>query len=191
MRAPGLRAFDLSQESPATRGGYGEGEFGAGCLMARRLVEAGVAFVEVTLDGWDTHEDNFARVERLSRALDQAASALLDDLAARGLLDSTLVVWMGDFGRTPKINEKGGRDHHPAAASVLLAGGGVRGGQVIGATDEDGRQVVERPIGVPDLFRSIAFALDLDPEKARVAPSGRPLKTVDGGLPIAGLFGPT
>jgi uncharacterized protein (DUF1501 family) len=156
--------------------------------MARRLVEAGVPFVEVTLEGWDTHQDNFPRVKDLGAVLDRAMSALLDDLAARGRLDGTLVLWLGDFGRTPRINEKGGRDHFPACSSAVLAGGGVRGGQVIGATDPDGAEVRDHPVTVPDLYRTIASALNLDPDKVRYAPSGRPIKTVNGGQLIAGLL---
>lgn len=188
MRSTGATAFDVSGEPPAVAAPYGTSEFGLGCLMARRLVEAGVPFVEVTLGGWDTHDDNFRRVKELCTTLDQGMSALLDDLAARGRLDSTLVVWMGDFGRTPRINEKGGRDHFPACSSVVLAGGGVRGGQVIGATDQDGAEVRDRPVTVPDLYRTISRSLDINADKVRVAPSGRPIKTVNGGKLIEGLL---
>ncbi|HXU79916.1 MAG TPA: DUF1501 domain-containing protein [Polyangia bacterium] len=187
MRSTGAAAFDLSAEPAKTSESYGPSEFGQGCLMARRLVEAGVPFVEVTLGGWDTHDDNFARVKALCQTLDQGMSALLDDLSGRGLLDSTLVLWMGDFGRTPRINEKGGRDHFPACSSVLLAGGGIRGGQVIGSTDQNGAEVRDRPITVPDLYRTVAQVLDVNADKQRVAPSGRPIKTVNGGKLIEGL----
>jgi len=188
MRSTGATAFDLTGEPAKVAESYGSSEFGQGCLMARRLVEAGVPFVEVTLGGWDTHDDNFNRVKALCTTLDQAMSALLDDLTARGLLDSTLVMWMGDFGRTPRINERGGRDHFPACSSVLLAGGGVRGGQLIGATDQNGAEVRDRPVTVPDLYRTVAQALDINADKQRVAPSGRPIKTVDGGKVIEGLL---
>jgi hypothetical protein len=188
MRSPSSAAFDLESEPTRTREPYGPSEFGQGCLMARRLVEAGVPFVEVTLNGWDTHQDNFPRVKELGAVLDRGMSALLDDLAARGRLSSTLVLWLGDFGRTPRINEKGGRDHFPACNVAVLAGGGIRGGQVVGATDQDGAEVRDRPVTVPDLYRTIARALDLDPDKVRVAPSGRPIKTVNGGEVITGLL---
>jgi hypothetical protein len=188
MRSPGAAAFDLDSEPVKSREAYGPSEFGQGCLMARRLVEAGVPFVEVTLNGWDTHQDNFPRVKELGAVLDRAMSALIDDLAARGRLASTLVVWLGDFGRTPRINEKGGRDHFPACSSAVLAGGGVRGGQVIGSTDPDGAEVRDRPVTVPDLYRTIASALDLDPNRVRMAPTGRPIKTVDGGQVISGIL---
>src|SRR5262249_42142964 len=178
MHSPRVAAFKLDDEPAATRQAYGDGEFGLGCLMARRLVEAGVPFVEVTHKGWDTHKDNFPTVKRLSEELDRGMGALLDDLAARGLLDQTLVAWMGDFGRTPTINGNGGRDHYPGCQSVVLAGGGIRGGQVVGATDADGVAVKDRPVAVPDLFRTLATQLGLDPDERRVAPSGRPIKTV-------------
>jgi len=155
--------------------------------MARRLVMQGVPFVEVMLKGWDTHENNFPRVRELSTTLDQAMASLLDDLSSRGLLDSTLVLWLGDFGRTPRINERGGRDHFPAASAVVLAGGGVKGGQVIGDTNADGDEILARPVTVPDLYRSVAWLMNLDADKTRFAPSGRPLKTVDGGSLIAGF----
>jgi hypothetical protein len=188
MHAPGAVAFDIASEPDAVKRAYGTAAFGCGCLMARRLVTQGVPFVEVMLRGWDTHENNFPRVKDLCSVLDQAMSALLDDLATRGLLDSTLVLWMGDFGRTPLINDRGGRDHFPTATSVVLAGGGVRGGRVIGATIADGSEIVSRPISVPDLYRSVAWAMNLDPDKTRFAPSGRPIKTVDGGTLIGDLF---
>lgn len=187
MKSRGLSAFKIDGEPANVREAYGKNEFGAGCLMARKLVEAEVPFVEVTLGGWDTHENNFERVKKLCATLDQGVATLLGDLEDRGLLSSTLVVWMGDFGRTPHINEKGGRDHFPACSSVLLAGGGTKGGQVIGATDSDGAEVKERPVSVPDLYRTIAAAMDLNPDKLRVSPSGRPLKSVDGGTVIAGV----
>jgi uncharacterized protein (DUF1501 family) len=187
MASPKTVAFHLDDEPAAARARYGEFELGAGCLMARRLVAAGVPFVEVVHKGWDTHKDNFPTVKRLAGELDRALSALLDDLKARGLLESTLIVWAGDFGRTPRINGNGGRDHFPQCASAVLAGGGVRGGQVIGATDADGMAIRDRPVTVPDLFRTLAGALGLDADQVRVAPSGRPIKTVDGGKVIDGL----
>ncbi|HEY0712917.1 MAG TPA: DUF1501 domain-containing protein [Polyangia bacterium] len=187
LMSGGVEAFDLSREPETVRARYGDTAFGAGCLRARRLVQAGVPVVEVTLTGWDTHEDNFERVKTLSATLDQGMGELLADLRASGLLTSTLVVWMGDFGRTPRINEKGGRDHHPAASCALFAGAGVRGGQVIGATDDDGAEVCERPVTVADLYRSIALLTGLDPDRMRMSPAGRPIKTVDVGKPIDGL----
>jgi hypothetical protein len=187
MKARGLDAFRLQDQPAPVRESYGKNEFGAGCLMARRLVEVGVPFVEVTLNGWDTHEANFDRVKKLCPVLDQGMSALLQDLQGRGLLSSTLVVWLGDFGRTPRINDRGGRDHFPECSAALLAGGGIKGGQVVGATDKDGAEVTDRPVTVPDLYRTIAHVLDLNPDKLRTAPSGRPLKSIDAGAVIQGL----
>lgn len=188
MTAAEAAAFDLTQESAAGRQAYGEGTFATGCLMARRLIEKGVTFVEVMQQGWDTHERNLERVKVLAADLDRGMSTLLDDLAQRGLLDSTLVVWAGDFGRTPTINGKGGRDHYPQVTPAVLAGGGVRGGQVIGATDKDGMGVTDGKVAVADLYASIARALGIDPDKERMSPAGRPISTVDNGTVIPHLF---
>ncbi|HEY2759658.1 MAG TPA: DUF1501 domain-containing protein, partial [Pirellulales bacterium] len=122
-----MKAFDLSQELKSMRDCYGDTNFGAGCLMARRLIESGVTFVEVVLDGWDTHDDNFGRTTKQAEVVDKPFAALLADLKQRGMLDSTLVIWMGEFGRTPTINARSGRDHFPKAFNVALAGGGIRG----------------------------------------------------------------
>jgi Protein of unknown function (DUF1501) len=181
-------AFDLDKEPDAVRRSYGDGKFGLGCLMARRLVEAGVPFIEVVLPGWDTHQKNLERVKLLAAELDRGMSALLGDLASRGLLDSTLVVWAGDFGRTPTINENGGRDHYPQVTPVVLAGGGVRGGQVIGSTDAGCTKVVQGSATVGDLYASIAHALGLDPDETRMSPAGRPIPTVENGSVIPHLF---
>lgn len=188
MSAEEQRAFDLQRESEAMRTRYGDSRFGQGCLMARRLVESGVPFVEVGLRGWDTHENNFDRVRDLSGPLDTAVSALLDDLQSRGLLEETLVLCMGDFGRTPRINARGGRDHFPACSSVLVAGGGTTGGQVIGATSRDGTEIVEQPVSVPDLMRTVSVAMGLDPNETRMTSTGRPISMVDGGRVIAPLL---
>jgi hypothetical protein len=156
-------AFELDQEKPALRAAYGEGRFGQGVLMARRLAEAGVSCVEVVLNGWDTHDDNFERVAALCGQLDAALATLLSDLSDRGMLDSTLVACFGEFGRTPKINARGGRDHWAKGWSALLAGGGVMGGQVIGETDADGNEPALRPVQVADLHASIWHAFGVDP----------------------------
>jgi uncharacterized protein (DUF1501 family) len=187
MRARELEAFDVDAEARTVAERYGPGKFGRGCLMARRLVERGVPFVEVQMGGWDTHENNFERVAKLSAELDVAMSALLDDLRASGLLDETLVVWMGDFGRTPRINARGGRDHYPKVASAVLAGGGVRGGQVIGATDANGAEVVDRPVRVADLHYTVHTKLGLDPDDVRLSSGGRPISAVDDGSLIEEL----
>ncbi|MBI1832202.1 MAG: DUF1501 domain-containing protein, partial [Planctomycetes bacterium] len=165
MRDTGTQAFDISREPAANRTAYGDNAFGRGCLMARRLVEAGVKFVEVTLGGWDTHQNNFARVRQLSEQVDPAMSALVRDLRDRSLLDNTLVIWMGEFGRTPRINQRGaqpGRDHYPRAWSCVLTGGGIRGGQVIGRTDAEAATVVERPVSTFDFMATVCRALGID-----------------------------
>jgi uncharacterized protein (DUF1501 family) len=168
---------------------YGNNSFGQGCLMARRLVEQGVTFVEVSLGGWDNHQDIFDTLSRtLLPQLDQGLGALTADLAASGLLDSTLVVWMGEFGRTPRINQNAGRDHWPRSWSVVLGGAGIRGGQVIGETDKDGVEVVDRELGVMDLIATMCKAMGIDLATQYTTPRGRPMKVVEGGRPIAGLI---
>ncbi|MCI0456241.1 MAG: DUF1501 domain-containing protein [Gemmataceae bacterium] len=192
MMDRGARAFDLTQEPAAARSAYGTGRFAESCLLARRLVEAGVTFVEVTLGGWDTHQNNFARVRQLSEQVDPAMSQLVTDLRDRGLLDSTLVIWMGEFGRTPRINARGaqpGRDHYPRAWSTVLMGGGIRGGQVIGRTDAEGATVAERPVSAIDYLATICRTLNIDYNKMNQTPNGRPVRVVDrGATPIAQLF---
>ena len=188
MSSSATAAFDLTREPQRVHDRYGESRFAQGCLMARRLVEVGVPFVEVGLQGWDTHDNNFERVRYLSGELDRGMSALLDDLEGSGLLDETLVLCVGDFGRTPRINGRGGRDHFPAAASMLMAGGGTQTGQVIGATDADGYEITEQPVSVPDLMRTAAVAMGLDPNETRMTAAGRPLSMVDGGRVIDGVL---
>ncbi len=179
MRPEAARVFDLSGEPARLRDAYGRSQFGQGCLLARRLVEAGVPFVEVGLEGWDTHNQNFERVARLAGTLDAGWSALMDDLRERGLLDSTLIVWMGEFGRTPQINAGAGRDHFPHAWSVELAGGGIKGGQAVGRTSKDGLTVEERPTSAPDLLATVCRALGIDPRKQNPSNVGRPIRIAD------------
>jgi hypothetical protein len=186
--SPRLKAFDLAQESDKTRDRFGRSAFGQGCLLARRLVEAGVTFVEVELNGWDTHDDNFNRVKALSATCDPAFAALLGDLKERGRLDRTLVIWMGEFGRTPRINGRTGRDHYPRAFSVALAGAGIKGGQVLGGTSDNGAEVKERPVSVNDLFCTYYHALKINPHKENMSPLGRPMKLVEGGTAVKELF---
>jgi uncharacterized protein (DUF1501 family) len=188
MQTPKLEAFDVSSETEATRRAYGDTDFGRGCLAARRLVERGVRFVEVVLDGWDTHQNNFERTQAQMEALDPAFAALLDDLAARGRLESTLIACMGEFGRTPTINGNDGRDHWPQAWSAVLAGGGVRGGVIRGATDDDGAKVTRAPTTVPDLLATMGTLLGLDPTHTEMSPSGRPISVTDGGMAIRELL---
>jgi uncharacterized protein (DUF1501 family) len=187
--SPKMNAFDISRESANMRDAYGESQFGAGCLLARRLVESGVTFVEVNAGNWDTHRDNFERSRELTEQVDRPYAQLLDDLRQRGMLDKTLVVWMGEFGRTPRINPGGGRDHFPRAFSLSLAGGGVHGGQVIGTTDAGGESVTDRPVSVSDLFRTICHSLQVDADHENMSNIGRPIKIVDGGEVVPGVLG--
>lgn len=186
--SPRTRTFDLGQESRETRDRYGDTDFGRGCLLARRLVESGVTFVEVRLGNWDTHQDNFDSVANLARQCDPALAALIADLKERGLFDKTLVVWTGEFGRTPRVNPRTGRDHWPRNFNALLAGGGVKGGQVIGETSQDGSTLVKDPVSVPDLFCSICKSLNVNPARENMSPLGRPMKIVDGGQIVDRLF---
>ena len=186
--SPRTKAFRLDQEPARTRDFYGRSSFGQGCLMARRLVETGVTFVEVQSSGWDTHGNELAGLKKLIPPVDQGTAALLTDLKARGLLDNTLVIWMGEFGRQPYINLTAGRDHYPQAFNVALAGAGVKGGRIIGATDKKGVEVVERPVTVPDLFCTFCKALRIDPRKENESNVGRPLKIVETGKAVDEVF---
>lgn len=189
INSPKIDAFQLNEEPLAVREAYGMNKFGQGCLMARRLVEAGVKFVEVSLDGWDTHQNNFERTKELLNLVDPAFAMLLKDLSERHLLDETIVLWLGEFGRTPRINNNDGRDHHTNGWATVVAGGGTRGGQVIGGTDEDGSEVVSGAVGVPDLFASLCFALGIDPDEENYSRSGRPIRVANDGSVIEELFG--
>ena len=186
--SPTMKTFDLEAEPAAIRGDYGDGEFAAGCLLARRLVESGVSFVEVVMDGWDTHQDNFTKVPELAGQVDRPFAALVGDLERRGMLDDTLVIWMGEFGRTPQVNPRGGRDHFPRSFNAVLAGGGVAGGAIVGKTDKAGGEVADRPVTVPDLFATFCASLGIDGAKENISSGGRPIKLVDGGAPVKELF---
>jgi len=179
MHPEAASVFNIEDEPAALRDQYGRHRFGQGCLLARRLVERGVPFVEVTLGGWDTHDDNFSKVKGLCQVLDPAWSTLLADLRSRGLLESTLVVCMGEFGRTPGINPRQGRDHYPHAWSVVLSGGGIKGGTIAGRTSPDGMTVENRPTSVPDLLATILMALGLDPRKQNMSNVNRPIRLAD------------
>jgi len=186
-------AFDLSREPKKVRERYGRHRWGQSHLLARRLIERGSRFV-TTNNGpsikWDTHKDNFNRLKNeLVPPMEQAYAALLDDLRERGLLDSTLVLWMGDFGRTPKINKDAGRDHWPGCYSVVLAGGGIRGGQVIGKSDATGAYPAERPVTPADIHATVFAALGYDSQRLHYqSADGRPMPLSDG-KPIGELLG--
>jgi uncharacterized protein (DUF1501 family) len=182
MRSGKGQAFDLSREAAPVRDAYGDNDFGRGCLLARRLVEAGVAFVEVSLANWDTHEKATAeQALRRMAEVDAGLSALLTDLKDRGLLQTTLVVWMGEFGRTPRVNNNGGRDHWARAWTTVLFGGGIKGGQVVGKTDREGGTVLERPVAVTDFMATVCRALGIRHDKTVTAAGGRPVRIVDKG----------
>lgn len=185
MRSEDAKAFDLSEEPEPLREEYGPTVFGQGCLLARRLIERGVPFVEVSLGtnsggvGWDTHSDNFNAVRTLSADLDAGWATLMRDLEQRGLLESTTILWMGEFGRTPNINSNAGRDHFPAAWSTVLAGGGVAGGQAFGKTSDDGQTVLDGQITVQDLLSTLCHALGVG-GASNMSPSGRPIRVAEG-----------
>jgi len=191
MHSKEAKAFDISLESSASREKYGSGKFGEGCLMARRLIEVGVPFVEVILGGWDTHQDNWTKVKANSQQVDAAESALITDLKARGLLDDTLIVWMGDFGRTPKINSRGakpGRDHYPRAWTSTMFGGGIKGGRVVGRTDKEGGTVEEGKTNSQDFLATVCEVIGIDHTKQNEAANGRPIRIVDKPTPFTKLI---
>lgn len=187
--SPETRAFDISDEPTSLRDKYGDTNFGKGCLLARRLVEAGVTFVEVRMNGWDTHDNNFERTTTLAGEVDPAFAALVNDLKDRGMLERTTILWTGEFGRTPRVNARDGRDHYPRVFNSVLAGGGIRGGQVIGASSADGAAVEDRPVSVPDLLCSLCHSLQINARHENISPQGRPMKVVDGGEVVPELFG--
>ena len=189
MDSDDLKAFDLKQEKQEDRDKYGMDKFGQGCLLARRLVENDVKFVEVTLDGWDMHTDIYDKVSGKVANLDKAVSALLSDLKSRGLLKKTLVVITTEFGRTPRINQNDGRDHHPGVFSSVLAGGPVKGGAVWGASDDNGHHPDDEGTTPADLNATIAHALGLPLDQEVYSKSGRPFKVAHDGKPVTKLFG--
>lgn len=190
MDSEDAHAFNLAEEPEELREAYGRTEFGQGCLLARRLVERGVPFIEVSLGGgagWDTHADNFNQVANLSRDLDAGWATLMKDLDERGLLESTTILWMGEFGRTPSINSNAGRDHFPTAWSCVLGGGGIAGGQAYGRTSEDGIEVVDGQVGVGDILATLCEALGVASDTPQQSNIGRPLPITDG-TPIRAIL---
>jgi hypothetical protein len=180
--------FDTTKDWPKYRDLYGASDFGRGCLLARKLVEAGVPFVEIGQDNYDSHADNFGCHKANMHVLDVAWTGLLQDLHERGLLQDTLVVWMGEVGRTPYINNRAGRDHYIHGWTVVLAGGGIKGGQVYGATDADGKDVKDRPVSEGDLFATIYTTLGVNP-RAKHYVGTRPIwLTPEGAKPIRTLL---
>ena len=188
MKSEDLKAFDLSDEPGEVRAAYGREAFGQGCLLARRLVERGVRFVEVSLGGWDTHNANFVSVPERCETLDKGLASLVNDLNTRGLLQDTLVVVTTEFGRTPDINQNVGRDHYPKAFSAAMFGGGVKGGYIYGKTDKEGREVAEDKMTVQDFNATIAYALGLPLDHVIYSPSKRPFTIADRGQPATSVF---
>ncbi len=182
------RAFDIRREDPRLRDRYGRTTTGQSCLLARRLVEAGVRFVTVNSGGWDHHSNIFTSLDKRLPEIDMALSALIEDLDSRGLLDSTLVLCMGEFGRTPKINNMAGRDHWGHVASLVFAGGGVAPGRVIGSSDDQGAYVTDRPIRPSDVAATIYQAVGVDPNRYLMTPENRPVAILDEGTAVSELF---
>lgn len=188
MNSSDIKAFDISAEPAHMHEMYGDSNFGQGCLLARRLVENKVRYVEVTRGGWDTHDDNFTRVEENCVDIDKAIGALLMDLERRGMLSETLVVLTSEFGRTPDINPRNGRDHWPNAFSAMFAGAGIKGGAVYGSSDDQGKRVVDKPVKPEDLNATIARLLGISTLDVHYSPSGRPFKVAHDGEPIMDIM---
>lgn len=190
MTSEQRRAFKVDEEPPKVREAYGETNFGQGLLMARRLVELGVPFVEVNLGGWDTHSNNFETLRQKLPTMDQAIASLVADLRERGMLEHTVLVWMGEFGRTPRINQSVGRDHYASAWTVMLGGGGLNGGVAVGETDKDGKEVASDKTYLPgDIWATVAQALGIPLDTVHTSKRGRPMKIADGGTPVQELVG--
>ncbi len=189
MRSPSLKAFELKDVNPKTIERYGDTDFGRGTLLAKRLVETGVRFVQVNRGGFDTHNNNFDAMRAHGEVMDPAMASLIEDLAASGRLEKTLILMLSEFGRTPKINQNAGRDHHAKVFSCFLAGGGVKGGQVVGASDKDGIAPAERPVKPYDVHATVCHALGINGSKEIMTPLELPMRLVrEGGEPVKELF---
>jgi hypothetical protein len=188
MRSDQMKAFDVASEPTKSRERYGDSGFGRSCLLARRLVEAGVPFVEVDFGGWDLHDDCFTRLEEKLPQLDQGMGALVADLEERGLLEQTVILWMGEFGRTPRINGDAGRDHYARAWSAVVGGGGLKGGLAIGETGADGTTVESKPHTAEELMATVCQAMGLSLQTTFTSSNGRPMKIAGGGAAISELF---
>ena len=189
MRSPALKAFELDKEDPKTLARYGDNAFGRGALLARKLVETGVRFVQVNRGGFDTHSNNFPAMQNHGDVMDPALASLIEDLAASGKLATTMVIMLSEFGRTPRINDNAGRDHHARCFSCFMAGGGIKGGQVIGKSDEDAMGPAERPVNPHDLHATVCHAMGIDYEKKVETRLLRPMPLVsEGAKPVLELF---
>lgn len=188
MKSSDLKAFDLSSEPAALREKYGRNQFGSGALLARRLVQSGVRFVEVQSGGWDMHNNIDQALGTTCSTMDKVFAALIEDLASHGLLESTMVVMGSEFGRTPDINENEGRDHYPLAYSTVFAGGGVKAGFTYGSTDKDGRRVADKQVTPLDFQATIGHAMGLPVDEVVMSPSNRPFTVGDKGVPVLDIF---
>jgi hypothetical protein len=188
LSAEAQAAFDIEKEDARIRDDYGRNEFGQSCLLARRLVERGVRYVTINNGGWDHHSNIWPQLDKKLPVFDQGFSSMIKDMDRRGLLDETLVVVLGEFGRTPKVNKDAGRDHWGKAGSLIFAGAGVRGGKVIGATDKDGAYVTDRPVRPADVCYTVYEALGIDPRRQIRTPEGRPVEILDQGELISELY---
>ena len=184
-----MKAFNVQSEPEDMKELYGNSGFGRGCMLARRLVESGVPFVEVNMGGWDLHQNCFTTVDNKLPEMDKAMGALMEDLKQRGLLDSTVVIWMGEFGRTPRINGNAGRDHYARAWSAVVGGGPINGGLAIGETSADGTQVESEPYSSEDLMATVCQAMGISLQTTFTSNNGRPMKIANGGRVISELFG--
>lgn len=188
VTTPFVEALELDKEGADARKRYGDNEVARSFLLARRLLEVGVPFVELQVDGWDTHANNFPRVRQLCESIDTPWSALMDDLNSSGMLDETIVLWMGEFGRTPNINGQAGRDHFPQVTPVAIGGGGIPGGQIVGATNRTGTEIDGDAYGVPDLFATVFAALGIDPAAQFTTAFDSPTSATDDGKVIQELL---
>lgn len=188
MKSEDLKAFDLSQEPANVREKFGRNNFGQGALLARRLVQAGVRFVEVRFGGWDMHNNIDEALGNTAATMDKVFATLIEDLVDNGLFESTMIVMGSEFGRTPNINENDGRDHYPLAYSTVFAGGGVKGGFVYGATDKDGRRVADKQASPQDFVSTIGHAMGLPVDEVVMSPTNRPFTVGDKGTPIVDIF---
>ena len=181
LKSKDLELFDLTKESSDIRAKYGDTKLGQGCLLAKRLIKGDIKFIEINNGGWDTHVDNFTKLDNKLKEVDDALSALVSDLASEGLLDSTLIALVTEFGRTPNINVNDGRDHHPQCYSTVLIGAGVKGGYIAGETNKTASKVTKDPYTISDINATIAHLLGIKTDEEKISPSGRPFKVANKG----------
>ena len=181
LKSKDLELFDLTKESSDIRAKYGDTKLGQGCLLAKRLIKGDVKFIEINNGGWDTHVDNFTKLDNKLKEVDDALSALVLDLVSEGLLDSTLIALVTEFGRTPNINVNDGRDHHPQCYSTVLIGAGVKGGYIAGETNKTASKVTKDPYTISDINATIAHLLGIKTEEEKISPNGRPFKVANKG----------